>query len=323
MSVPFISIIVPVYNVAQFLSITLDSILNQQYTNYEIILINDGSTDESAEIAQRYASNDQRIVFIDKCNEGVATTRNKGLEVSRGNYIMFLDADDIIYPNTLDKIAAMLRTTNADLLRFEHQTIDEEGNELYPNYNIRRRKKYVGCELDAATFMNKILLNEYYMCLNIFKSSLIKSHHISFLPDCTYNEYTLFILKSLLYSKKNFYIPIKVYGYRKYSEAVTAKFSMKNYEDVKLVFTEIIQMSENITNNLRTSFKTVAESLAIHLYLEKSNMNVLDGDLDAIICQCTNRPVMVEWKCISLLGDKGFKLWRSLFLLKRILNRLM
>ena len=85
MSVPFISIIVPVYNVAQFLSITLDSILNQQYTNYEIILINDGSTDESAEIAQRYASNDQRIVFIDKCNEGVATTRNKGLEVSRGN----------------------------------------------------------------------------------------------------------------------------------------------------------------------------------------------------------------------------------------------
>lgn len=52
-------------------------------------------------------------------------------------------------------------------------------------------------------------------------------------------------------------------------------------------------------------------------------MNVLDGDLDAIICQCTNRPVMVEWKCISLLGDKGFKLWRSLFLLKRILNRLM
>ena len=112
MSVPFISIIVPVYNVAQFLSITLDSILNQQYTNYEIILINDGSTDESAEIAQRYASNDQRIVFIDKCNEGVATTRNKGLEVSRGNYIMFLDADDIIYPNTLDKIAAMLRTTD-------------------------------------------------------------------------------------------------------------------------------------------------------------------------------------------------------------------
>lgn len=284
MSVPFISIIVPVYNVAQFLSITLDSILNQQYINYEIILINDGSTDESAEIAQRYASNDQRIVFIDKCNEGVATTRNKGLEVSRGNYIMFLDADDIIYPNTLDKIAAMLRTTNADLLRFEHQTIDEEGNELYPNYNIRRRKKYVGCELDAATFMNKILLNEYYMCLNIFKSSLIKSHHISFLPDCTYNEDTLFILKSLLYSKKNFYIPIKVYGYRKYSEAVTAKFSMKNYEDVKLVFTEIIQMSENITNNLRTSFKTVAESLAIHLYLEKSNMNVLDGDLEAIIC---------------------------------------
>lgn len=64
MSVPFISIIVPVYNVAQFLSITLDSILNQQYTNYEIILINDGSTDESAEIAQRYASNDQRIVFM-------------------------------------------------------------------------------------------------------------------------------------------------------------------------------------------------------------------------------------------------------------------
>ena len=91
---------------------------------------------------------------------------------------------------------------------------------------------------------------------------------------------------------------------------------MKNYEDVKLVFTEIIQMSENITNNLRTSFKTVAESLAIHLYLEKSNMNVLDGDLEAIICQCTNRPVMVEWKCISLLGIKVLSYGGVFFFLK-------
>lgn len=322
MTSPFISIIVPIYNAAQFLSIALDSVLNQGYTDYEIILINDGSTDQSAEIAQQYAFNNSHVIFVDKPNEGVAITRNKGIEVSKGYYIMFLDADDLIYPNTLDKIAAMLWMTNADLLRFEHQTIDEEGNELYPNHNMKRRKKYASYELDAVTFMTKILLNEYYMCLNIFKSSLIKSHQIYFLPNCTYNEDTLFILKSLLYSQKHIYIPLNVYGYRKYSGAVTAKFSAKNYEDVKKVFTEIIQISDNLTSKLKNSFKAVAENLAIHLYLEKPNMNVLNNDLDVIICKCINSPVMLEWKCVCLLGDKGYKLWRSIFLSKKIMNRL-
>ena len=97
-----VSIIVPVYNTEKYLSKCLDSIVNQTYKNLEIILINDGSTDNSKAICEDFAKKDKRIQVINKENSGVSVSRNKGLSLAKGNYIAFIDADDYAELNYIE-----------------------------------------------------------------------------------------------------------------------------------------------------------------------------------------------------------------------------
>lgn len=96
MNTPLISIIVPVYNAGKYLEKCIESIINQTYKNIELILVNDGSTDNSKEICDKYAGFDNRVIVIHKANSGVSDTRNKGIDISKGEYIGFVDADDYI-----------------------------------------------------------------------------------------------------------------------------------------------------------------------------------------------------------------------------------
>lgn len=89
MSNPLISVVIPVYNTAPYLEKCLDSVVKQTYQNLQVIIINDGSTDDSAEICQKFADKDKRIEFINKKNEGVSTARNMGIEKSHGEWIYF------------------------------------------------------------------------------------------------------------------------------------------------------------------------------------------------------------------------------------------
>src|SRR5690606_34296031 len=101
-SLPKISIIVPVFNVASFLRQCVDSLLAQSFANIEVILVNDGSTDASGEICDEYAKKDLRICVIHQQNAGVSVARNKGLACSIGDYVLYLDSDDWIEPNTCE-----------------------------------------------------------------------------------------------------------------------------------------------------------------------------------------------------------------------------
>ena len=104
-----VSIIIPIYNSEKYLKKCIDSILEQKYNNLEIILINDGSTDNSGKICDRLAIEDKRIKVIHKLNEGVSIARNKGLEMAKGEYIFFIDSDDYIDENTLSVNVNRLR----------------------------------------------------------------------------------------------------------------------------------------------------------------------------------------------------------------------
>ena len=99
-----ISVIVPIYNAEAYLNRCLDSIINQTYSDLEIILINDGSTDNSLDICLEYASKDKRIVVYNQTNKGISKTRNKGIELATGDYIGFVDSDDIISPRMYETL---------------------------------------------------------------------------------------------------------------------------------------------------------------------------------------------------------------------------
>ncbi len=112
-----ISVIIPVYGVENYIRQCLDSVLKQSYKNLEIIVINDGTRDRSAEIAKEYAQKDNRIKVYDYENGGVSAARNRGLELARGDYISFVDGDDWLHPDFYKKLSDALETNHADIAK--------------------------------------------------------------------------------------------------------------------------------------------------------------------------------------------------------------
>lgn len=131
-----VSIIIPCYNAEKYIIETIRSLINQTYSNWELIIVNDGSTDNSLAIIKEFAEKDKRISFIDKSNSGVSDSRNKGLEKSKGDFIAFLDADDIWKPEYLEKQITNLQQANQHTISYTAcQLINQNGEKL--NYQIR------------------------------------------------------------------------------------------------------------------------------------------------------------------------------------------
>lgn len=125
-----ISVVIPVYNVSEFVGPCLDSVLEQTYTNLDIIVVNDGSTDSSGIICDTYAAKDNRIRVIHQQNGGLSAARNAGIEIAKGKYITFIDSDDLIRPNMVDYLHNLLLSENADFSTCDSYRIDEKGQAL-------------------------------------------------------------------------------------------------------------------------------------------------------------------------------------------------
>lgn len=116
---PEISVVVPVYNVRDYLRKNIESILAQTFTDYELILVNDGSKDDSLSILREYEQKDDRITVIDKPNGGLSDARNAGMAIASGKYIQFIDSDDFVEPQLLEKCWCKLEETGADMVIFD------------------------------------------------------------------------------------------------------------------------------------------------------------------------------------------------------------
>ena len=121
-----LSIIVPIYNVEQYLPKCLDSILIQNFYNFELILVNDGSTDRSKIICEIYAEKDKRIIILNKKNGGLSSARNYGIDIAKGEYISFVDSDDWLVDNSLGDIMSTIIETKSDILIAGHYVISDE-----------------------------------------------------------------------------------------------------------------------------------------------------------------------------------------------------
>lgn len=115
---PAVSIVIPVYNIGKYLEKCLDSVVAQTFPDIEIIVVNDGSTDNSPEIIARYADKDSRIVVIDKSNEGLAYARKSGIEAAQGEYIQHLDGDDFLEPDAIELLYNKAIEDAADMVVF-------------------------------------------------------------------------------------------------------------------------------------------------------------------------------------------------------------
>lgn len=137
-----VSIITPAYNAERFIGQTLDSVLNQTYPHWELLIIDDGSQDSTPDILKKYAEKDQRIVLIRQENAGSAAARNNGIRQAKGRYIVLLDADDLWEPEFLEKQLKFMAEKNVLLVYSSFKRIDENGNEILNPFICRPQVTY-------------------------------------------------------------------------------------------------------------------------------------------------------------------------------------
>ncbi len=184
-----ISVIIPVYNTEKYLPRCLNSVLQNTYQNLEVICINDGSTDNSANILEQYAIEDSRVIVISKVNEGVSVARNIGLGVATGDFIAFIDSDDWIHPQYFELLLCVQRKSNADCVVCNVEiTESETPYATYNNGNIS-----IAAASTSAALTNK--LTRTNICGRIYKKSLIG--HIQFHKSLRIAEDTVFNLNVL------------------------------------------------------------------------------------------------------------------------------
>lgn len=137
-----VSIIMPLYNGEKFIKITLESVLKQTYKNWELLITNDGSKDNSPKIAEKYAEKDERIKLFNQINKGSAAARNNSLREAKGKYIVFLDSDDIWENNFLEEQIKFLKEKNASLVFSSYRRINEEGKKILEPFIVPEKISY-------------------------------------------------------------------------------------------------------------------------------------------------------------------------------------
>ena len=150
---PQVSIITPCYNASRFISQTIDSVLTQTFTDWEMIIVDDGSKDDSSDIVEKYVKKDSRIRLIQQPNGGSANARNHGIREATGRYIALLDADDLWLPQFLEKQIEFMKEKNAICVYSSYKRIDENSNEIlkplicrsFVNYKKMQITNFIGC----------------------------------------------------------------------------------------------------------------------------------------------------------------------------------
>lgn len=244
-----VSIILPVFNAERFLPQCLDSILGQSYLQWELIAVNDGSKDRSLEILKSYEKRDDRIHIISKKNEGVSIARNVALSQVRGEYIYFVDSDDIVMQDALSILIRTLESNNATFVKSDFLPINEQGKQLFINKKQGIRRRYEGKIIDSEMFYSKILMDEFFLWTCLFRRDIIEKNKIRFIPHCRLMEDAAFIVEYLLHSSRNVYKDACVYGYRKYEG--TASEVNKDYSgDLEMIQQSLSTAKERKTLNI-------------------------------------------------------------------------
>lgn len=206
-----VSIIMPIYNVAEQLEKAIQYALNQTYKNIEVILVNDGSTDGSGEICDRYQLKDLRIRVIHQKNAGSGFARNAGLDKATGEYIYFADPDDYFETNLIEETVAKAEETNADVVVFGYfdEVVDKEGKitktEKMPTLNGLQKK-----EAFRADFRKHYALSPYALWNKLYKHKFLKQHTIRFTnqkvgQDALFNQLVGFDIETVYYHQKAYY----------------------------------------------------------------------------------------------------------------------
>ena len=284
-----ISIIVPIYNEEENLRKCIESLINQTYKELEIILINDGSTDKSKEIIESFK--DKRIIAINKKNTGISDTRNIGIGKSTGDYIMFVDSDDYLELNCIERLIETAEKENSEIVMF--------------NYYLETPSKRIEIKLPKIEARNlkedKDLLTKIHLgpCTKIFKSELIKDN---LFPLNLKYEDVPFVVEAVIKAGKISFIPDYLYHYviKKSGETITRD---ERIFDIITICAIVEKKLEQINYVNKTNFfvKVLSYYLKNSRYIP--NINLRNEFIDAVYIYL--KRIDKDWRKSSYLKQES------------------
>ncbi len=227
-----VSVVIPVYNTEDYLKEALDSIVNQTFRDIEIICVNDGSTDGSAEILDEYAKKDSRISIITQENKGQSCARNAGIMKAKGKYIYFMDSDDILETTAFEELIPIMDEKNLDVMCFDGESFTENPELMTPYYQTTYRRNKAYNDVYAGAELLKLFRqgNKYdqVVWLQLYKTSFLRENDIYFIPGILHED-NAFVFSIFLNAERTSHTN-KIYFHRRLREnsTMTAKTKFEN-----------------------------------------------------------------------------------------------
>lgn len=277
-----VSFIIPVYNVAEYLPRCINSILEQNFSDYEIILVDDGSKDKSGKICDEYSESHENIIAIHQANKGSSAARNRGIEIANGKWIWFVDGDDWIAEGAMDDVMHIVDKDHVDMAMFGYHVVKD-------NYQCEQKsieqKNITAIDALIEMYAPKHCIYQGYVWNKVFRTSIIKEHNVRFNESIFYNEDRLFVVDFLCNSMKRVAYSTKpIYNYYQRVTGIMESAKKSYHQKFATDFDAFVLMLEEIRKTpaaspaIRHAQKGVAFAYMTH-HKKMIECNSLDENL--------------------------------------------
>lgn len=255
---PKISVIVPVYNAEPYLRRCVDSILSQTFSDFELLLVDDGSQDHSGIICDEFADRDKRITVIHKPNTGVSDTRNRALDLASGEFVIFMDADDYwLFDTVLEQLYEAVVIHRLDIVRGEYTAVDETEQEIFSRSVSRQRMQYANQVVGSYEFLEYAVHGEFFLPLVLIRRNIIGASR--FESGRIFLEDMQFLSRLMVRPLRCMYRPdIRFYAYRKNTQSISFRkepLKLQNSLSMCSFYNELAGIKGIRENTLRRYFQ--------------------------------------------------------------------
>lgn len=262
-----ISVVVPVYNASNFISRCIESILHQEYPNIQLILINDGSKDNSLEICKSYVNKDKRVLVYNQLNKGVSTARNKGIELATGDFVCFVDSDDYVESNYLTTFLSFNEDYNSTIILQDILRVRDKFSEK----NCKFKDEFIKKENFDKLLTKYKIFRFGYPFAKLYKISILKKNNIKFKSNIHFSEDLLFFIEYLNYVENVRLSSKALYNYVDVGNSLS--YAYHSFESEIECFHEMIKA----TNLLKNKFDIKNE-----YYIQKSIGHFLTRSINSM-----------------------------------------
>ncbi len=291
-----VSVVIPIYNAGEYIKDSLNALLNQTLRDIEIICVNDGSTDNSLEILENFAKRDSRVKVINQENTGAGIARNNGMKIAQGDFIHFIDADDIITVDILEKLYNNAINNEVDFVVFKVARFNEKNTDYnYPIYDLE--KVFPEADFNNFSFTHldikrNVLNVSYAPWTKFFKREFLEKNQLEFPDISSYND-ILFHVKSMLKSSRISFVPEFLYFYRLDNVNSITNDTSKHFNIFSVIKSiEDFLIEENFMDDYKNEFELfkinqisrhmvvpISEEYFKEAKYEFSNMDISDNPL--------------------------------------------